>query len=105
MTDDTKDGGYGQSQISLVLTHVVILDNVWQSPATCSEGVVDFSSANKRRVLRLDSFEHDTKYVYPLQFGSPSLLDQEASQTVEYKDQSSFKIGSRRPLRSSKAKK
>lgn len=44
---------------SLILTHVIVLDNAWQS---------------------LDFFEHDTKFIV-LQFGTPSLLDQETQRT------------------------
>jgi hypothetical protein len=51
MRDDAEGGGCSQSRIPLVLTHVVVLDDVWQSPATGSEGVVDLTSSSKRRVL------------------------------------------------------
>ena len=64
MRDDAEGDGCGQSRISLVLTHVVVvLDDVWQSPAAGSEGVIDLASPRKRRVLELD-VEHDTKHVH-----------------------------------------
>ena len=64
MRDGAEGGGCGQSRISLVLTHVVVvLDDVWQSPAAGSEGVIDLASPRKRRVLELD-VEHDTKHVH-----------------------------------------
>ena len=65
MRDDAKGGGCGQSRISLVLTHVVVvLGDVWQSPAPGPEGVTDFASPCQRRVLELDVVEHDTKHVH-----------------------------------------
>ena len=64
MRDDAESGGCGQSRISLILTHVVVLDDVWQSPATGSEGIVDLASPSQRRVFKLDVVEHDTKHVH-----------------------------------------
>ena len=66
MRGDAEGGGCGQSQISLVLTHVVVVlfDDVWQSPATGSEGTIDLASPCQRRVFGLDVVKHDAKHVH-----------------------------------------
>jgi len=65
MGDGAEGGGCGQSRVSLVLTHVVVVfDDVWQSPATGSEGIADLASTCQPRVLELDIIKHDTKHVH-----------------------------------------
>jgi len=65
MRDGAEGGGCGQSRVSLVLTHVVVVfDDVWQSPSTGSEGIADLASPRQRRVLELDIIKHDTKHVH-----------------------------------------